>query len=109
MGLIERFLTNVELALAGLIGALVAVQFHQELSTLGGRITFVGSGAACAYFTTPLVISLYHIDPGLAGGVGFLLGAFGGALLAVGLRTVKELDLIELVRQRWGRSGGNDQ
>ncbi|MFM4808561.1 hypothetical protein [Aeromonas hydrophila] len=84
----------------------MAVPFHEELRTWKGRVVFIGTGAACAYFTTPLAISMYSIDPGLAGGVGFLLGAFGGSLLAAGLRTIKGLDLVELVRQRFSRTGG---
>ncbi|WP_279475269.1 hypothetical protein [Aeromonas veronii] len=106
MGLIERILTNAEWALAGLIGALVAVPFQEELSTWRGRLVFIGSGATCAYFTTPLAISMYNIDPGLSGGVGFLLGAFGGSLLSAGLRTIRGLDLIELVKERFSRTGG---
>ncbi|MGL6365373.1 hypothetical protein [Aeromonas veronii] len=49
---------------------------------------------------------MYNIDPGLSGGVGFLLGAFGGSLLAAGLRTIRGLDLIELVKERFSRTGG---
>lgn len=106
MALLERILTNAEWAIAGLIGALVAVPFHEELRTWKGRIVFIGTGVACAYFTTPLAINLYNIDSGLAGGVGFLLGAFGGSILAAGLRTIKGLDLIELVKERFSRTGG---
>lgn len=106
MSLLERFITNLEFAVTGLVGALIAVQFHEELSTLRGKLIFIFTGAACAYFLTPMAITLYRIDPGLAGGVGFLLGAFGGALLAVGFRTIHELDLIGLLRQRFGRPGG---
>ena len=35
-----------------------------------------------------------------------VLGAFGGSLLAAGLRTIKGLDLIELVKERFSRTGG---
>lgn len=110
MSLLDKILTNAEWALAGLVGAIVSVPFHEELTTLRGRLIFIGTGAACAYFTTPLAISLYDIDPGLAGGVGFLLGAFGGSLLAAALRTLKGIDLVEIVKERLsGRTGGNDQ
>lgn len=109
MSLIERILTNAEWAIAGLVGAVIAVPFHEELKTWKGRILFVGTGVSCAYFTTPLAISLYSIDPGLAGGVGFLLGAFGGSLLAAGLRTLRGLDLVDILKERLSKSGGNDQ
>lgn len=109
MSLIERIVSNAEWAIAGLVGAVIAVPFHEELKTWKGRFVFVGTGAACAYFTTPLAISLYSIDPSLAGGVGFLLGAFGGSLLAAGLRTIRGLDLVDIVKERLSKTGGNDQ
>lgn len=102
MNLLDRLLANAEWAIAGLIGAVIAIPFHEELRTWKGRLFFVGTGVACAYFTTPLAISLYGIDPALAGGVGFLLGAFGGSLVAAVIKAVKSADLIALLKSRFG-------
>lgn len=102
MNFFDRLVANAEWAIAGLIGAVIAIPFHEELKTWKGRLTFVGTGVACAYFTTPLAISVYKIDPALAGGVGFLLGAFGGSLLAAGLRAIKSADLVALFKSKFG-------
>lgn len=102
MNLWERLLANAEMGLPGLIGAVIAIPFHEELKTWKGRLFFVCTGGACAYFTTPLAINVYNIEPALAGGVGFLLGAFGGSLLAAGIRAVKAADLWALVKSRFG-------
>lgn len=105
MNFLDRLAANAEMALAGLIGAVIAIPFHEELKTWKGRLFFIGTGTSCAFFTTPLAINNWNIDPALAGGVGFLLGAFGGSLLAAGIRAVKAADLWALLKSKFG--GGN--
>jgi paired small multidrug resistance pump len=102
MNLWERLLANAELGLPGLIGAVIAIPFHEELKTWKGRLFFVCTGVACAYFTPPLAINGYNIEPALAGGVGFLVGAVGGSLLAAGIRAVKAADLWALLKSKFG-------
>ena len=104
MSFLDRLMANAEMAVAGLIGAVIAIPFHEELKTWKGRLFFVGTGVACAYFTTPLAINKWSIDPSLAGGVGFLLGAFGGSLLAAGIRAVKAADLWAFLKSKFGGS-----
>ncbi|QMP19223.1 holin [Pseudomonas phage Persinger] len=108
MDFLERLLNTDKAIIAGFIGALVALKFQEELSGWGGRAWFVCTGVACAYWGTPWAISAYSIDPGLAGSVGFLLGAFGGSLLAAGFRAIKNLDLISLVKAKIGKTGGGE-
>lgn len=102
MNLLDRLVANAEWAVAGLIGAVIAIPFHEELKTWPGRLYFVFTGVVCAYFTTPLAINLYNIDPALAGGVGFLLGAFGGSLVAAVIKAVKSADLWAFVKSKFG-------
>lgn len=96
---------DTKLVLAGLIGAVVVLPIEKELTTWKGKLFFLFSGVACSYFTTPLAIYKWSIIPELAGSVGFLLGAFGASLLAAGIRAVKSVDLVALVKSRFG--GGN--
>ena len=105
MNLLDRLVANAEIAIAGLIGAIIVVPLEKELTTWQGKLFFVFSGVACAYYTTPLAVSKWSISPELSGCVGFLLGAFGASLLAAGLRFVKSADLIALIKSRFG--GGN--
>lgn len=92
-------------ALAGLVGAIIAVRFEKELTTWRGKLFFVFTGTSCAYFTTSLALSRFGISTELSGGVGFLLGAFGASLLAAGIQAVKSVDLVALIKARFG--GGN--
>lgn len=102
MDLLHRILSNLEWAIAGLFGAIVSVPFHEELSSWKGKLFFVFTGIACAYFLTPFAMNHYSIDPGLSGGVGFLLGAFGGSLLAAVVRAIKAADLVALIKAKFG-------
>ncbi len=106
MDFLEKLIGADRVLIAGFIGALVALKFQEELKGWAGKAWFVFTGVVCAYYGTPLAINTYSIDPGLAGGVGFLLGAFGGSLLAAGFRAIKNLDLISLVKAKMGKSGG---
>ena len=94
-----------KLVLSGLIGAIVVLPIEKELATWKGKLFFLFSGTACSYFTTPLAIYKWGIIPELAGSVGFLLGAFGASLLAAGIRAVKSVDMVALIKSRFG--GGN--
>lgn len=96
---------DTKLVLAGLIGAIVVLPIEKELTTWKGKLFFLFSGVACSYFTTPLAVYKWSIIPELAGSVGFLLGAFGASLLAAGIRAVKSVDLLALIKSRFG--GGN--
>lgn len=103
MDFLHKVIANLEWALAGLVGAIVSIPFHDELSTLKGKLFFVFTGISCAYFLTPFALSHYSIDPALSGGVGFLLGAFGGSLLAAVVRAIKSADLVAFVKAKLGK------
>lgn len=106
MEFFEKLLGTDKVIIASFIGALIALKFQEELNTWHGKVVFVLTGVACAYYVTPLAMTSYNIDPGLAGGVGFLLGAFGGSLLAAGFRAVRNLDLLALVKTKFGKPEG---
>lgn len=100
--LIQRFESGI--LVASLVGAIVALRFQDELGTWRGRLYFIATGVACAVYGTPLAMTFYDIDQRMTAGVGFLLGAFGGSLLAAGFRAIKSMDLISMVKGMFGKS-----
>lgn len=105
MEYLHNWLVKLDLFIAGLIGAVIALPFQPELRTRGAKLVFIFSGAFCAHYLTALVAHYLHIDPGAAGSVGFLLGAFGGSLIAAVMRALNQSDLWALVRGRLGGRG----
>lgn len=102
MGPLEKLFGDLGLGVAALIGALVGVFAQKEMATWRQRAVFVISGVAIGYYITPLVLDLYSIKTELTGAVGFLLGAFGGGIMAAIYKAIGNLDLLELVKNRIG-------
>lgn len=100
---IDRF----ELLIAGLIGAVVASWWHKDdLSDWRAWMVFLITGVACSLYLTSMVSAYLNVtEPKIVAGIGFLLGTFGGSLLAAINRAIKAADLWALIRQRFG--GGN--
>ena len=99
-----KHLEDIKWAFAGFIGALVAVRFQNDLKTKGSIVIFVLSGSAYAHYLTGLVDDYFNIAPSSAGGIGFLLGAFGGSLTAAIIRAITSSDWVELLRKKIGGS-----
>ncbi|MNE45321.1 hypothetical protein D3C81_1075900 [compost metagenome] len=93
---------DLGLIAAALVGAIVGVFAQKDMVTWEQRLIFVCSGVAIGYYITPLVLDLYFIKPELTGAVGFLLGAFGGGIMAAVFKAIGNLDLIELLKNRIG-------
>lgn len=90
--------------LAGLIGALISSWWHKDdLADKKAWLIFVTSGACSALYLTGMVSSYFGItDPNNVAGVGFLLGTFGGSLMAAINRAIKAADLWALIRSKFG-------
>lgn len=102
MSQLEKIFEDLGLGVAALIGALVGVFAQKEMSTWRQRAVFVVSGVAIGYYITPLVLDLYSIKTELTGAVGFLLGAFGGGIMAALYKAIGNLDLLEYIKSRLG-------
>lgn len=107
MDFLSRLLDRMDslgLALAGFLGALVASRFHQDDLTTGKAwFLFLITGMACAHYCTGMVARYFGItDPESVAGVGFLLGTFGGSLIAAITRAIAAADLWSLVRNKFG-------
>ncbi|PKH15698.1 MFS transporter [Pseudomonas fluorescens] len=110
MEYLERLLDKIdrfELLIAGLIGAVVANGWHKDdLSDWCAWMVFLITGVACSLYLTSMVSAYLNVtETKIVAGIGFLLGTFGGSLLAAINRAIKAADLWALIRQRFG--GGN--
>jgi paired small multidrug resistance pump len=102
MDFINKWLINSELLIAGLIGAVVAIPFQQDLKSRSSLIIFIVTGAACAHYLTGMVAYYFDIEPSSAGGVGFLLGAFGGSFIAAIIKMMQSADIWSIIKSRLG-------
>ena len=103
----HRLLDRLDLLIAGLFGVIVASWWHKDdLTDWRAWMIFLITGVACALYLTGMVSAYLGVtEPNTVAGVGFLLGPFGGSLLAAINRAIKAADLWALIRQRFG--GGN--
>ena len=99
---IEKFLHSFQWAVAGLFGALVAAPFQRDLKGRKATVTFVLSGVIIAHFMTAPVCNYLAIDESSIGGVGFLLGAFGGAMMAAVMKALDSADIWQVIKARFG-------
>ncbi|MBD1555026.1 MFS transporter [Pseudomonas typographi] len=107
MEFFHRLLDKLDWVVAGLVGAVIASWWHKEdLTSWRAWVIFLITGVACSLYLTGIVSTyLRVVEPSNVAGVGFLLGTFGGSLMAAINRAIKTADLWSLIRQRFG--GGN--
>lgn len=107
MDSLHRLLDRLDLLIAGLFGVIVASWWHKDdLTDWRAWLIFLTTGLACSVYLTGMVSAYLGVtEPNIVIGVGFLLGTFGGSLLAAINRAIKAADLWALIRQRFG--GGN--
>lgn len=106
MDFLNKLDLNLKLAFAGLVGAVISAKFHPDVQSPYDRVLFVLTGAACAYYLTGMVSAHFDIAASSAGGVGFLLGAFGGSLMESCVRAIRSADFLALIRRKAGNPEG---
>ncbi|QKZ05844.1 MFS transporter [Pseudomonas eucalypticola] len=107
MEFFHRLLDKLDWLFAGLVGTIVASWWHKDdLTSWRAWAIFLITGVACALYLTGMVSTYLGVtEPNNVAGVGFLLGTFGGSLMAAINRAIKTADLWAFIRQRFG--GGN--
>lgn len=107
MEYLHRLLDKLDWVVAGLVGTIVASWWHKDdLTSWRAWAIFLITGVACALYLTGMVSAYLGVtEPNNVAGVGFLLGTFGGSLMAAINRAIKTADLWAFIRQRFG--GGN--
>jgi paired small multidrug resistance pump len=104
MEFLHRLLDKLDWAFAGLVGAIVASWWHKDdLTSKQAWAIFLITGVSCALYLTGIVSGYFGItEPSNVAGVGFLLGTFGGSLMAAINRAIKAADLWALIRSKFG-------
>nr|WP_280041250.1 MFS transporter [Pseudomonas sp. Hg5Tf]MDH2558397.1 MFS transporter [Pseudomonas sp. Hg5Tf] len=113
MEFLQRLLDKIdrfELLIAGFIGAVVASWWHKDdLADWRAWVIFLITGVACSLYLTSMVSTYLGVtEPKIVAGIGFLLGTFGGSLLAAINRAIKAADLWALIRQRFGEATSHE-
>lgn len=101
----EKFTEELSLLLGVLVGAVVGVLFQKEIVTWGQRISYAVIGIACGYYLTGPAMAYFGISAEFTGAAGFIVGAFGGSILAAVFKALGNLDLLALVKNRIGGGG----
>jgi hypothetical protein len=100
---LKSWLDHADMIIAGLFGAFVALPFHKDArASRLDAFVFLMSGGVCAHFLTPLVAAQFSIGSGSLGSVSFMLGAFGGSMIAAIIRAIQTADLWALVKSKFG-------
>lgn len=104
--LIEKAFHYVGSAFAGMIGAVIAVQFHPNVNSRKAIFVFIFTGTMIAHFMTSFVAEYFKIQPSSFGAVGFMLGAFGGSLFAAITKAIQAADLWAFFSSKFGGKNG---
>lgn len=87
--------------IAGGVGAGVASRYHKdEIETRIDFIVFITSGALTAQYLTGLISGYFEISLNSAGGIGFLIGAFGGSLIQTAIHSIRSGKFLEVIKNR---------
>lgn len=87
---------------AGLFGGISALRYHQDVRTAWEISLFLFTSICCATFLTGLIAQFQVLSQSAAGGVGYLLGVFGGSCISALLRWVQSVDITDLItRLKW--------
>lgn len=101
----EKFNEEIGLLIGVVVGAVVGVWFQKEIVTWRDRVAYVFTGIACGYYLTVPAMRYFEIQQEFTAGAGFVVGAFGGSILAAVFKALGNLDLWALVKNRIGGGG----
>lgn len=99
----EAILIKIKLLIPGFIGAFLAAITGPERSKIDRFIGFVFGFCIAMYGADPLLDFFNLTAQTYGAGVGFALGYFGMSLTDALMKTVREIDLAEILKNRWGK------
>jgi hypothetical protein len=105
---LQRLISGADWLLTGLVSAMLASILHKDdiPDKLSWGVFVVTGGMCSLYFTGPIAQFFKMTDPSWIACIGFLLGAFGGSLLAAVTRALKSADvwglIVDLIKSKFG-------
>ena len=99
MSFFQKILDQVDLITAGLIGAVCALLLSTEVRTFKQKISLLFFGTVSSYYLSDLAAMYFHLEGSkFISAIGFLLGLLGFAFFQAVLRSVKSLDIVDLLK-----------
>lgn len=99
MNLFQKLLDGVDLITAGFIGGLCALFLSTEVKTLKQKISLLLFGTFSSYYLAMPAAEYFHLKgDGWLSAMGFLLGMLGYAFFQALMRSLKSLDIMDLVK-----------
>lgn len=87
---------------AGLFGGISVLRYHDDVKRAWDISIFLFTSVCCATFITPLFSDPLNLGTAASGGVGYLLGCFGGSAITAIIRWLRTVDITDLLQKlKW--------
>ena len=98
---------NVAALFTGAIGAFISLKATVELGVLGRFTSFAGGAFAAGILAEP-AIDYFALKSSYLAAFGFVIGVFSMAILARGMKVIKEFDIISYIKERLSSKGSGE-
>jgi len=100
---------NYKVQIVGSIGAALALQFNPDARrTRGSALVFIATGCVISSICTGFFVRVFDLSQNDDAMVGFLLGTFGGAIVAAIYKAIMAADLWGLAKAAWHSKFGGE-
>lgn len=99
MNFFQKLLDGVDILTAGFIGGLCALFLSTEVKTLKQKASLLLFGTFSSYYLADFAAAYFHLEGSKSiSAIGFLLGMLGYAFFQALSRSLKSLDIVDLVK-----------
>lgn len=99
----EKIYDGLWLAVVGLCGAFVNLVVKAEVRTFRQKLSFLICGALTSAFLAKPIVDYFGLDNDkYIMALAFGIGLFGAAIIQAILRAINNLDLLEVLKKRFG-------
>jgi len=106
---INEIFNTYKVQIVGSVGAALALQFNPDARrTKGSAFVFIATGCVISSICTGFFVRAFGLSEGDDAMVGFLLGTFGGAIMAAVYKAIMAADLWGLAKAAWHAKFGGE-